>query len=410
MSAFHPRQISISDYTYDLPEERIAQFPLEERDQSRLLLYQQGRIADARFTDLPNALPAQSLLVFNNTKVVQARLRFQKATGGMIELFCLEPLEPIREVQQAMQQTQSVVWKCLVGNNKRWREGRLEMPLGPSPESGVLNAERLAPAEEGYAIRFSWTQAERTFAEVLEIAGLLPLPPYMNRDAAPEDQNRYQTVYAAAAGAVAAPTAGLHFTPRVLEQLQQRKHQAAFVTLHVGAGTFKPVKSEVMEHHYMHPEQLSVDREMVEQLLRHLGRPVIAVGTTSMRTLESLYWLGVGLSMGSLPTEEDQLLVPQWLPYDQRTSLSVQEALESIIHYLDQQGLTHLQATTRILIAPGYQFKLCTGLITNFHQPTSTLLLLVAALIGPAWQKVYKHALANNYRFLSYGDSSLLLP
>jgi S-adenosylmethionine:tRNA ribosyltransferase-isomerase len=410
MSASHPRQISIADYTYDLPEERIAQFPLELRDQSRLLVYQQGRMADAHFTDLANALPANSLLVFNNTKVVQARLRFQKATGGIIELFCLEPLEPIREVQQAMQQTQSVVWKCLVGNNKRWREGRLEMPLGPNQEDGVLFAERLAPAEEGYAIGFSWTPAERTFAEVLEIAGLLPLPPYMNRDAAPEDQNRYQTIYADAAGAVAAPTAGLHFTPRVLEQLNQKKHQAAFVTLHVGAGTFKPVKSEVMEHHYMHPEQLSVSRETVEQLLRHLGRPIIPVGTTSMRTLESLYWLGVGLSMGSLPTEDDQLLVPQWLPYDQRTSLSVQEALESILTYLDQQGLSHLQATTRILIAPGYQFKLCSGIITNFHQPNSTLLLLVAAMIGPSWQKVYRHALANNYRFLSYGDSSLLLP
>ncbi|GAA4315916.1 S-adenosylmethionine:tRNA ribosyltransferase-isomerase [Nibribacter koreensis] len=410
MSAYHPRQISIADYTYDLPEERIAQFPLEVRDQSRLLVYQQGRIADAHFTELANVLPAQSLLVFNNTKVVQARLRFQKATGGIIELFCLEPLEPIREVQQAMQQTQSVVWKCLVGNNKRWREGRLEMPLGPSPEDGILYAERLAPAEEGYAIGFSWTPTERTFAEVLEIAGLLPLPPYMNRDAAPEDQNRYQTIYADAAGAVAAPTAGLHFTPRVLEQLNQKKHQAAFVTLHVGAGTFKPVKSEVMEHHYMHPEQLSVSRETVEQLLRHLGRPIIPVGTTSMRTLESLYWLGVGLSMGSLPTEDDQLLVPQWLPYDQRTSLSVQEALESILTYLDQQGVSHLQATTRILIAPGYQFKLCSGIITNFHQPNSTLLLLVAAMIGPSWQKVYRHALANNYRFLSYGDSSLLLP
>ncbi|AMM50096.1 S-adenosylmethionine tRNA ribosyltransferase [Rufibacter sp. DG15C] len=410
MSASHPRQISIADYTYDLPEERIAQFPLEVRDQSRLLVYQQGRMADAHFTDLANALPPHSLLVFNNTKVVQARLRFQKVTGGIIELFCLEPLEPIREVQQAMQQTQSVVWKCLVGNNKRWREGRLEMPLGPNPEDGILFAERLAPAEEGYAIRFSWTPAERTFAEVLEIAGLLPLPPYMNRDAAPEDQNRYQTIYADAAGAVAAPTAGLHFTPRVLEQLNQKKHQAAFVTLHVGAGTFKPVKSEVMEHHYMHPEQLSVSRETVEQLLRHLGQPIIPVGTTSMRTLESLYWLGVGLSMGSLPTEDDQLLVPQWLPYDQRTSLSVQEALESILTYLNQQGLSHLQATTRILIAPGYQFKLCNGIITNFHQPNSTLLLLVAAMIGPSWQKVYRHALANNYRFLSYGDSSLLLP
>ncbi|WP_207435843.1 S-adenosylmethionine:tRNA ribosyltransferase-isomerase [Sabulibacter ruber] len=406
----HPRQISILDYTYDLPEDRIAQFPLENRDQSKLLLYKNNRISDAQFRDLPTALPPQSLLVFNDTKVVQARLRFQKATGGVIELFCLEPLEPIREVQLAMQQTYSVIWKCLVGNNKRWRDGRLEMPLGPYPEDGSLWAERLAPAEEGFAIHFTWSPGEKTFAEILELAGMLPLPPYMNRDAEQEDQDRYQTVYASEAGAVAAPTAGLHFTPEVLKQLTAQGHQQGFVTLHVGAGTFKPVKAELMEYHYMHGEQLSVSRAFIEQLLHHGGKPVIAVGTTSMRTLESLYWLGAGLSLGLLPLEGDELFVPQWFPYDVRTTLSLQEALEALLYHLDSHKLTHLQATTRILIAPGYQFKVCTGLVTNFHQPQSTLLLLVAAMIGPSWQKVYKHALANGYRFLSYGDSSLLLP
>ncbi|WP_210487011.1 S-adenosylmethionine:tRNA ribosyltransferase-isomerase [Rufibacter aurantiacus] len=410
MPTQHPRQISISDYTYNLPEERIAQFPLENRDQSKLLLYKNGRISDAQFKDLPSALPFNSLLVFNDTKVVQARLRFQKSTGGMIELFCLEPLEPVREVQQAMQQTYSVVWKCLVGNNKRWRDGRLEMPLGPYPADGMLWAERLAPAEEGFAIHFTWSPGHRTFAEILALAGLLPLPPYMNRDAQQTDQERYQTVYASEAGAVAAPTAGLHFTPEVLEQVSAKGHQQAFVTLHVGAGTFKPVKAELMEYHYMHGEQLSVSRAFLHQLLHHGVKPVIAVGTTSMRTLESLYWLGTGLSLGILPQESDELLVPQWFPYEVRTTLSVQEALETLIQHLDRQGLSHLQATTRILIAPGYQFKICTGLVTNFHQPQSTLLLLVSALIGPSWQKVYKHALANGYRFLSYGDSSLLLP
>lgn len=411
MSSHHPRQIAISDFSYDLPEDRIAQFPLEERDQSRLLLYKQGRLSDAQFRDLPSALPAQSLLVFNDTKVVQARLRFQKSTGGVIELFCLEPLEPTRELQQAMQQTYSVVWKCLVGNNKRWKEGRLEMQLGPYPQDGSLWVERLAPAEEGYAIHFTWSPGHLTFAEILEKAGLLPLPPYMNRDAAPQDQERYQTVYAAEQGAVAAPTAGLHFTPAVLEQLQVKGHQQGFVTLHVGAGTFKPVKSELMESHYMHAEQLSVGRTFIEQLLHNGTRPVIAVGTTSMRTLESLYWLGAGMALNLFPGEEEgELLLPQWFAYDTRTTLSVQEALETLLEYLDERDLTHLQATTRILIAPGYRFKICTGLVTNFHQPQSTLLLLIAALIGPTWQKVYKHALANGYRFLSYGDSSLLLP
>ncbi|WP_192821509.1 S-adenosylmethionine:tRNA ribosyltransferase-isomerase [Rufibacter sp. LB8] len=406
----HPRQLAISDFTYTLPTDRIAQFPLENRDQSKLLLYKNNRLADNQFRDLPDVLPPQSMLVFNDTRVVQARLRFQKSTGGLIELFCLEPLEPAREVQQAMQQTFSVVWKCLVGNNKRWREGRLEMPLGPFPQDGTLWAERLAPAEEGYAIHFTWSPGHLTFAEILEKAGLLPLPPYMNRDAETSDQERYQTVYAAERGAVAAPTAGLHFTPQILENLQAKGHQLGFVTLHVGAGTFKPVKAELMEYHYMHGEQLSVSRDRVTQLLRHLGKPVIAVGTTSMRTLESLYWLGAALSMGLLPLEDEELVLPQWAPYETKSNLSVQEALEAILTYLDHRNLSHLQATTRILIAPGYTFKLCTGLVTNFHQPQSTLLLLVAALIGPSWQKVYRHALANNYRFLSYGDSSLLLP
>ncbi|KAA6435854.1 S-adenosylmethionine:tRNA ribosyltransferase-isomerase [Rufibacter glacialis] len=410
MPTSHPRHISIADYNYPLPEDRIAQFPLENRDQSKLLLYKHGRLSDGKFQDLPAALPDHSLLVFNDTKVVQARLRFQKATGGMIELFCLEPLEPIREVQQAMQQTYSVIWKCLVGNNKRWREGRLEMPLGPYPSDGSLWAERLAPAEEGFAIHFTWSPGDKTFAEILELAGTLPLPPYMNRDAQEADQERYQTVYASEAGAVAAPTAGLHFTPAVLEQISQKGHQKAFVTLHVGAGTFKPVKAEVMEHHYMHGEQLSVSRAFLEQLLHHAPRPVIPVGTTSMRTLESLYWLGAGIALGLLPLEGEDLYVPQWFPYEVRTTLSVQEALEALLYHLDSHKLMHLQASTRILIAPGYPFKICTGLVTNFHQPQSTLLLLVSALIGPAWQKVYKHALANGYRFLSYGDSSLLLP
>lgn len=411
MTNLSPRQIAIADFTYELPEAQIAQYPLETRDQSKLLVYKKGNITDAHFPELPSVLPPHSFLVFNDTKVVQARLRFQKPTGGTIELFCLEPLEPSKEVQQAMQQTYSVVWKCLVGNNKRWRGDHLELPLGPFPADGTLWAERLAEAEEGFAIHFTWSPGHKTFAEILELAGLLPLPPYLNRDAEPEDQNRYQTVYAAEEGAVAAPTAGLHFTPNVLDQLLASGHTQDFVTLHVGAGTFKPVKSDVMEDHYMHAEQLSVSRLFLEKLVQQLGKPIIPVGTTSMRTLESLYWLGAGLALNLISGEtEEELHVPQWYPYDVKTTMSAQEALENLLTYMTRHKLSHLQATTRILIAPGYSFRICRGLITNFHQPQSTLLLLVSALIGPSWQEVYRHALDHNYRFLSYGDSSLLLP
>ncbi|MBF8962041.1 S-adenosylmethionine:tRNA ribosyltransferase-isomerase [Pontibacter sp. FD36] len=401
----NPKNLAIKDFVYELPDERIAKYPLPERDQSKLLYYKSHNIADHTFTDLPDLLPAGSLLVFNNTKVVQARLIFHKPTGGAVEIFCLEPVKPHREVQLAMQQTRSCTWKCLVGNNKRWKEGVLKILF----EGGVVTAEREAQQEGHFLIRFTWTPAELTFAEVLERCGRLPLPPYLNRELTPEDRTRYQTIYARNEGAVAAPTAGLHFTDQVMASLQAKGIESTYLTLHVGAGTFKPVKADTMEDHEMHAEQLMVSKQVLKQLLQHLGQPIIPVGTTSMRSLESLYWLGTLLQQqpGLKPEE---LHVTQWLPYDTSTPPATPEALQTLLEYMERYQVEHLHASTQIIIAPGYTFRICSGLVTNFHQPESTLLLLVSALIGSDWKQVYQHALDNDYRFLSYGDSSLLLP
>ncbi|MCP2042030.1 S-adenosylmethionine:tRNA ribosyltransferase-isomerase [Pontibacter sp. HSC-36F09] len=401
----NPKNLAIKDFVYELPDERIAKFPLPERDQSKLLCYKNRTIADHNFSDLPELLPVGSLLVFNNTKVVQARLIFHKPTGGAVEIFCLEPVKPHREVQLAMQQTGSCTWKCLVGNNKRWKEGTLKISF----EDGEVTAEREAQQDGHFLIRFTWTPAELTFAEVLERCGRLPLPPYLNRELTPDDRTRYQTIYACNEGAVAAPTAGLHFTDQVMEQLQTKGIDSTFLTLHVGAGTFKPVKADTMEAHEMHAEQLMVSKQVVEQLLQHLGKPLIPVGTTSMRSLESLYWLGV-LLLQQPDLRPEELHVTQWLPYETNSSPTATEALQNLLNYMERHQTQHLHASTQIIIAPGYTFKVCNGLVTNFHQPESTLLLLVAALIGEDWKQVYRHALDNNYRFLSYGDSSLLLP
>ncbi|MBF9253905.1 S-adenosylmethionine:tRNA ribosyltransferase-isomerase [Pontibacter sp. 172403-2] len=400
-----PKKLTIKDFVYELPDERIAKFPLPERDQSKLLLYRQGQLTDNVFTDLPQLLPPDTLLVFNDTKVVQARLLFQKETGGTVEIFCLEPVAPHREVQLAMQQTGSCTWKCLVGNNKRWKSGPVKLYF----EGGVLQAEREAQQDGHFLIRFTWEPAELTFAEVLEQCGKLPLPPYLHRELTPDDHTRYQTIYASQQGAVAAPTAGLHFTDKVMEKLQQQSIATAYLTLHVGAGTFKPVKADVMEAHEMHAEQLYISKSILEQLLAHLGRPVIPVGTTSMRSLESLYWLGARvLQEPQLPVQD--LHVTQWQPYESINPPTPAAALQALLHYMAQQGTCYLHASTQIIIAPGYTFRICSGLVTNFHQPESTLLLLVSALIGDDWREVYRHALDNGYRFLSYGDSSLLLP
>lgn len=401
----NPKKLAIKDFVYDLPDERIAKFPMPERDQSKLLLCRQGQLADHTFTDLPDLLPPHTLLVFNDTKVVQARLLFQKETGGLVEIFCLEPVAPHREVQLAMQQTGSCTWKCLVGNNKRWKSGPVKLYF----EGGLLQAEREAQQEGHFLIRFTWEPAELTFAEVLERCGRLPLPPYLNRELTPEDHSRYQTIYANQQGAVAAPTAGLHFTDRVMQQLQAKGMDTAYLTLHVGAGTFKPVKADVMEAHEMHAEQIYITKPLVQRLLQQLGKPVIPVGTTSMRSLESLYWLGAKVwQQPDLPAQE--LTVSQWQAYESMNPPPTAQALQALLTYMEAQGTDYLHASTQIIIAPGYTFRICNGLVTNFHQPESTLLLLVSALIGEDWREVYKHALDNDYRFLSYGDSSLLLP
>ena len=404
-----PRQLSIQDFTYQLPPERIAPEPLAHRDQSRLLVYRQGQITDQRFHALPAELPTDSLLVFNDTKVVRARLFAHKPTGGVVELFCLEPVAPHRAIEPAMQQTDSCVWKCLVGNGKRWKAGPVQVEFQVDGETAVLTAERQEVADGYSLIAFHWTPPTLPFAEVLRAAGHLPLPPYLNRADTDLDAVRYQTVYAAHEGAVAAPTAGLHFSDAVLTELDARGIQRATVTLHVGAGTFQPVKADHMADHPMHAEPISVERDFLHQLLTHAPRPVIAVGTTSLRTLESLFWLGAQL-VRQPEAATAALHLTQWEPYQPLPTPTLEEAVHALLAYLEQHQTDTLHATTQLLIAPGYTFRLVQGLVTNFHQPESTLLLLVAALLGPDWRRVYDHALAHNYRFLSYGDSSLLLP
>jgi S-adenosylmethionine:tRNA ribosyltransferase-isomerase len=377
----HPRDLQIADFVYNLPDERIAKFPLEQRDQSKLLYYKQSEISDHQFQDITELLPENSLLLFNDTKVVQARLFFTRPTGSVVEVFCLEPVSPTSEIQQAMQQTGSCVWRCMVGNAKKWKEPELQLQFSFGGKNATLKAEKTAQETGSYLVKFSWAPTELTFAEVLAGAGNLPLPPYFKRDATEADQSRYQTVYAKQEGAVAAPTAGLHFTPQVFEKLQQRNIKTAYLTLHVGAGTFKPVKAEKMADHDMHAEQIIVSKELVQQLLAHFPKPVIPVGTTSMRTLESLYWLGSKI-LQNPALKINELEVPQWQPYEAKSEISATEALQAILTFLNQNDTDFLPASTQIIIAPGYEFKICAGLITNFHQPGSTLLLLVAAFMG----------------------------
>ncbi|RAK65261.1 S-adenosylmethionine:tRNA ribosyltransferase-isomerase [Hymenobacter edaphi] len=402
-----PRLLSILDYTYALPAERIAPAPLPDRDASRLLVYRQGELADHRFRELPTLLPPDALLVFNNTKVVRARLYLHKPSGGQIELFCLEPVAPHRAIEPAMQQTAECTWRCLVGNGKRWKTGPVQVSFTTADgQPATLEAERAAAEEGSSLIRFRWQPAELPFAQVLAGAGRLPLPPYLGRQATDDDDERYQTVYAAHDGAVAAPTAGLHFTPAVLAELARRGIASAQLTLHVGAGTFQPVKAGRMAEHPMHAEPISATRAVLRQLLGHAPRPVIAVGTTSLRTLESLYWLGCQVVRGGSLSGQ----VQQWEPYQPGADVPTATALQALLDELERRGDDTVQASTQLLIAPGYRFRVVQGLITNFHQPESTLLLLVAALLGPDWRRVYDHALQHDYRFLSYGDSSLLLP
>lgn len=412
----NPRQLSIQDFAYPLPPERIAPEPLPDRAASKLLVSRQGQLSNHHFRDLPGELPAGALLVFNDTRVVRARLLARRPTGGQVELFCLEPVAPHRSLELALQQTGQCTWRCLVGNGRRWKEGPVTVEfVDAMGQQATLTAERIAQEAGTALIAFRWEPVDLPFAEVLRAAGHLPLPPYLGRPDTATDALRYQTVYAAAEGAVAAPTAGLHFTPELLVELQEKGFSIGHVTLHVGAGTFQPVKAERMADHPMHTEPILVTAGLLRLLLAHRPRPVVAVGTTSLRTLESLYWLGVGIiaSAQNAPEASADLLVTQWQPYEMAAvaaSIEPEAALTALLQHLEAAGTDTLEARTQLLIAPGYQFRLIDGLITNFHQPESTLLLLVAALLGPDWRAVYDHALAHGYRFLSYGDSSLLLP
>ena len=399
------KDIAIDSYDYPLPEERIAKYPLAERDASKLLVLKDNRLQASQFKHIGEFLPSKALLVFNETKVIRARLQFQKATGSHIEVFCLEPDD---DYQIAFSSASPVRWKCLVGNSKRWRDGSLQMPLKVNGEEVFLTAERMAKNDQYSEIEFSWTPASLPFATILEAAGEIPLPPYLNREAEPEDRDRYQTVFARYDGSVAAPTAGLHFTKPLLEQLQQQGFELDEVTLHVGAGTFRPVATPTIGEHAMHSETIIVRKSLIENLINHLQGAIIPVGTTSTRTLESLYWIGMMLHEQGMELRE--LHVDQWYPYGTHPELSTRDALQKLLEYMDLHRLTRLEASTALMIAPSYQMKVITGLITNFHQPKSTLLLLVSALIGDRWKEAYRFALDNGFRFLSYGDSCLFLP
>ena len=396
----NPRNIKISQYTYDLPEERIAKFPLEERDLSKLLIYKDGQISHTVFRKLPEVLD-KTLLVVNNTKVIYARMLFRKPTGAKIEIFCLNPVEPA-EYNQAFQVRGEAVWACMIGNRKKWKNGVLTKTFSARGKEFSITAEYLEPYKENtHLVRFRWDE-DLTFSQVLDNIGLVPIPPYLNREAVPQDRQTYQTVYSREQGSVAAPTAGLHFTPRVLDSLHQKGIEMAEVTLHVGAGTFRPVKSETIGDHPMHTEYFTVEAGQIRKIRENLGR-ITAVGTTSMRTLESLYWLG--LKMMSNPQDR---FVEQWTPYHMHADRPVAEVLDFLLEYLENTGKERLEGWTQIIIVPGYEFKIVDNLITNFHQPQSTLLLLVAAFVGEDWRRIYQYALDNDFRFLSYGDSSLL--
>ena len=401
------KHIKISDYNYPLPDERIAKFPLPVRDHSKLLVYRHGEVSETRFTSLPDYLEAGELMIFNNTKVIQARLHFRKETGALIEIFCLEPIQPNDYVLN-FQQTSHAAWLCMIGNLKKWKEGSLHKEMNVKGHTITLTATRGECRGTSHWVDFTWDNPEITFADILEVFGELPIPPYLNRETQESDKETYQTVYSKIKGSVAAPTAGLHFTERVLQALRDKAVDLEEVTLHVGAGTFKPVKSEEIEGHEMHTEYISVNRQTIEKLIAHGGK-AIAVGTTSVRTLESLYYIGV--TIASHPDAgQEELHVRQWQPYETHPTMTTAESLQQILDYMKRQELEALHTSTQIIIAPGYTYHIVQKMVTNFHQPQSTLLLLVSAFVKGNWRTIYDYALAHDFRFLSYGDSSLLIP
>ena len=401
------KHIKISDYNYPLPDDRIAKFPLAERDHSKLLIYQQGKVGEDIFYRLPNYLPKGALMVFNNTKVIQARLHFRKETGALIEVFLLEPAAPA-DYELMFQTTAKCSWLCLVGNLKKWKEGTLRRAFSIKGEQLTFSATRIGEQGSSHLVRFEWDNDRVSFAEILEAVGELPIPPYLNRDTQESDKTTYQTVYSKIKGSVAAPTAGLNFTEDVLADIDAHGIEREELTLHVGAGTFKPVKSEEIDGHEMHTEYISVRKQTIEKLIQHHAE-AIAVGTTSVRTLESLYYMGVYVATHPDATEEE-LHVCQWTPYEVPSTMPSVDALQHLKEWMDRHGLKTLHSSTQIIIAPGYEYRIVKMLVTNFHQPQSTLLLLVSAFLHGDWRKVYDYALAHDFRFLSYGDSCLLIP
>jgi len=405
----HPKNISILDFTYNLPEEKIAKYPLPERDSSKLLIFQNGDISEDIYRNISSRLPENSLLIFNNTKVVEARIIFKKSTGALIEIFCLEPHEQYADVTTAMLQQKKVCWKCLIGGASKWKHGQvLEKKIMHSGNEVFLYASFIKKQDDYFVIELLWKPEQLHFAELLHVAGLIPLPPYIKRETETTDAERYQTIYAKHDGSVAAPTAGLHFSDHIFAELTDKHIQKDYVTLHVGAGTFKPVKSETLGQHNMHAEFIEADIKTIELIIQNLDNNIIPVGTTSLRTIESLYWLGAKTILQQNISTEN-LVIHQWDAYElQSENIDPENALHALIEWMKKNKTDKLITKTQLLIAPGYQFKIINALVTNFHQPQSTLLLLIAALIGKDWKKVYQHALDNDFRFLSYGDGCLL--
>ena len=401
---YHPaNQINISDYAYNLPEERIAKFPLEKRDNSKLLVYRNGNITNDIFSHLPDCIDKNDVLTFNNTRVIRARIEMEKETGARIEIFCLEPHEP-HDYQLAFAQQHSCLWKCMVGNLKKWKSGVLKKRVFCNETATELQAERIGGSDQYQIIRFEWNNG-MDFGSLLDVCGFTPIPPYLNRKTEEIDETRYQTVYSKQKGSVAAPTAGLHFTPELLQRLSDKGIKQNEITLHVGAGTFRPVQQNDVGQHDMHVEFFSVPFVVIRNILANNG-VITAVGTTSLRALESIYWLGVKMLQNN--TVFENLHLEQWESYTLPQNVTIAQSLNKICEMLELHNLNTFFASTKIMIVPGYKFRICRRLITNFHQPQSTLLLLVGAFVGEHWKDIYKYALENDFRFLSYGDGSLL--
>ncbi|HEU5365100.1 MAG TPA: S-adenosylmethionine:tRNA ribosyltransferase-isomerase [Hanamia sp.] len=406
----HPKNLSITDFDYSLPEEKIAVYPLKKRDESKLLIYKNETISQDIYRNIANNLPENSLLIFNDTKVIKARILFKKITGAVIEIFCLEPYEKINDYALVLAQKKSVRWKCMIGGAGKWKEKFLEKEIRIHDESIIIKAALVQKLTDAYVVELSWNPGNYSFAEIIDHAGETPLPPYIKRKAEESDSETYQTIYSAHEGSVAAPTAGLHFTKEIFSSLKKKNIDTGFVTLHVGAGTFKPVKAASMEGHEMHAEWIDVSTDFIEQLNQNISHQVFCVGTTSVRTVESLYWMGLKTFLNP-DIEFEKLKIEQWEVYEKELfseNISAKECLTSLLNYLITRKTNRLFIQTQIIIAPGYSFKIINGMITNFHQPKSTLLLLVAAMIGNKWKEIYEYALTHEFRFLSYGDGCLI--